>query len=226
VMNGDGGAPARLVSTSAWDDYPRWAPDGQRLALATTAETDGVANSEIHVSRPGGELLRLTNSRAENQWPDWSPDGRILYAEGFKGTGDWDLVVIHGDGSGRSQWLAGPTCDIQPAWSPDGQWVAFIRNAHDSNGNGVVDEEDAGDLWVARADGSGPRQLTFGPWTVTPAWSPDSRWIAVAQLRDSNDNGRSDVQDAADIWAVPLGGGDSVPLVQSPSRDSDPSWAW
>jgi Tol biopolymer transport system component len=89
----------------------------------------------------------------------------------------------------------------------------------------VTDEEDAGNLWVARADGSDLRQMTDGQWTITPAWSPDSQWIAVAQLRDSNSNGRSDVQDVADIWAISLGGGEPVRLVKSPYRDSDPSWA-
>jgi TolB protein len=224
VMDGDGQGQTRLLTTSAWDDYPRWAPDGTRLALATTATTEGVANSEIYVSGPYGELLRLTNTTAEDQWPDWSPDGRIIFSEGFKGTSDWDLYVMNGDGSGRSLWLGGPTCDIQPTWSPDGRWVAFIRNANDTNGNGVVDEEDAGDLWVARADGTGLRQLTDGQWMITPAWSPDSQWIAFAQVRDSNSNGRSDVKDDADIWAIPQGGGEPVLLVQSPSRDSDPGW--
>ncbi|MGD9146592.1 MAG: protein kinase [Anaerolineae bacterium] len=225
AMNGDGGGQTRFLSTPAWDDYPRWAPDGQRLAFATTGTTEGVANSEIHVRGPDGGLSRLTDTVAEDQWPDWSPDGRIIFAEGFKGSGDWDLYVMNGDGSGRSLWLGGPACDIQPTWSPDGRWVAFIRNAADTNGNGVADEEDAGDLWVAQADGSGLRQLTQSQWVMTPAWSPDSQWIAFAQVRDSNNNGRSDLQDAADIWAIPLGGGEPVLLVQSPSRDSDPSWA-
>ncbi|MFN2184454.1 MAG: protein kinase domain-containing protein [Anaerolineae bacterium] len=225
VMNGNGGEQTRLLTTPAWDDYPRWAPDGQRLALATTGTTEGVANSEIHVSDPYGKLLRLTNTTAEDQWPDWSPDGRLIFSEGFKGTSDWDLYVMNGDGSGHKLWLGGPTCDVQPAWSPDGEWVAFIRNTRDTDGNGVTDVEDAGDLWVAQADGSGLRQLTHDQWTITPAWSPDSQWIAVAQVRDSNSNGHSDVQDVADIWAIPLGGGEPVLLVRSPYRDSDPSWA-
>ena len=29
-----------------------------------------------------------------------------------------------------------------------------------------------------------------------------------------------------DIWAMPVGGGEAVPLVQSPHRDLGPSWAW
>jgi Tol biopolymer transport system component len=223
-MNADGSGQSALVSTDAWDDYPRWAPDGRRLALSTTAITQGVPNSEIFVRRADGSLVQRTSSTAEDQWPDWSPDGRIIYTEGFKGTSGWDIHVMDGNGGSQVVWLGGPACDVQPTWSPDGQRVAFIRVASDTNGNGQVDELDDGDVWVAQANGGGLRQLTSGIWATTPAWSPDSQWLAFARLRDSNSNGRSDEADAADIWAVPANGGDAVPLVQGPARDGDPSW--
>jgi TolB protein len=223
-MRADGSGQAAVVTTGAWDDYPRWAPDGQRLALSTTAMTQGVDNSEIHLRRADGALVQLTHSSAEDQWPDWSPDGRIIFTEGFKGETDWDIYIMNADGSSLIAWLDAPACDVKPVWSPDGQWIAFVRNAQDTNGSGQIDEEDAGDLWVGRASGGGLRQLTSGLWASTSAWSPDSKWIAFTRVHDSNGNGRTDNADAADIWAVPLEGGSALPLLQSPHRDSDPSW--
>jgi Tol biopolymer transport system component len=226
VMESDGSGQTAWVTTPAWDDYPRWAPDGQRLSFSTTALTQGVPNSEIFVRQGNGNHSRITHSPPENQWADWSPDGRIIFTEGFKDDRNWDLFVVNAGGGNRALWLGGPTCDVQPAWSPDGQWIAFLRNSQDTNGNGRVDFEDAGDVWVGRASGGGLRQLTSGLWAATPAWSPDSKWIAFARVIDSNGNGRSDGKDAANILAVPLDGGDIVPLVQSPHRDGDPSWTW
>ena len=81
---------------------------------------------------------------------------------------------------------------------------------------------------VLRGIGFGPvsyRRLTKASVGAI-AISPDSQWIAFAQVRDSNSNGRSDRNDAVDIWAAPLAGGEPVPLVRSPHRDGDPTWTW
>jgi Tol biopolymer transport system component len=226
VMNGDGGGQTPWVTTGAWDEYARWAPDGQRLSLSTTATTQGVPNSEIFVRQSNGNLVQVTQSTAEDQWADWSPDGRIIYAEGFQDGSDWDIYIVNADGSYRNAWLQEGTCDVQPTWSPNGQWIAFLRIPRDTNGNGRIDFEDAGDVWVGRADGSGLRQVTSGLWASTPAWSPDGEWLAFARHLDSNGNGQSDVNDVVDIWAVPLSGGEAEPLVQTPYRDGNPTWTW
>jgi len=226
VMRADGSAQTSWVATGAWDDYPRWAPDGERISLSTTAETEGVPNSEIFVRRLNGSLQQVTYSVAEDQWADWSPDGRIIFTEGYKDGSDWDIYIIDADGSNRTTWLDATNCDVQPTWSPDGNWIAFLRITKDTNGSGSMDFEDAGDIWVGRATGGGLQQLTSGAWALTPTWSPDSEWVAFAQVHDSNNNGRSDQNDTVNIWAVPRSGGEAVPLVQSPNRDGDPSWTW
>jgi Tol biopolymer transport system component len=226
TMNSNGSEQTAMVITEAWDDYARWSPDGRRLALSTTAITQDVANSEIFIRRADGSLVQMTSTTAEDQWPDWAPDGRIVYCEGDKWTSNWDIYVMNADGSNRTLWVDGGTCDVQPTWSPDGQWIAFIRISRDTDGNGRIDQEDAGDVWVGKASGSGLWQLTSGVWALTPCWSPDSQWIAHSRFHDSNGNGQSDGEDALDIWAVSVSGGDAVPLVQSPYRDVDPSWTW
>jgi serine/threonine protein kinase len=219
-MNSSGGGLTLLVATGAWDDYARWDAGGRRLAFSTTADN----NSEIHVRQANGSVVRLTYTGAENQWPDWSPDGQVIYTEGSKGSAAWDIYTVSGNGGQGQLWLGGPSCDVQPTWSPDGRWVAFLRILRDTNGNGTVDEEDGGEVWVGRANGTDLRRLTANIWARTPSWSPDSQWIAFTQLRDSNGNKRSDGQDASDIWAVQVGGGEAVPLIQSPYRDGDQSW--
>lgn len=61
--------------------------------------------------------------------------------------------------------------DWAPAWSPDGQSVAFARS---------TDGRRSFHVYVMSADGSGVRQITHGRFDESPAWSPDGRWIAYA----------------------------------------------
>ncbi len=66
------------------------------------------------------------------------------------------------------------TAGIDPALSPDGQWVAFTR------WDGSQPGADGG-LWVIASDGSGERQIVGGlHQPKSPAWSPDGEWLIVA----------------------------------------------
>jgi hypothetical protein len=49
--------------------------------------------------------------------------------------------------------------------------------------NRIAYVDGKGDLWVARADGSDPRRLLKGDFTL-PAWSDDGKAIAVAERKD------------------------------------------
>ena len=108
--------------------------------------------------------------------PDWSPRlGRLLFASDQPGLYQ-SIFSMNLDGSGLQQ-VSGPRQGsaveeaFAAAWSPDGQWVAFM--AFDRLGDTGV--------FLSRPDGSAERELTFGaldPRQVS--WSPDSRRIAFA----------------------------------------------
>jgi len=70
---------------------------------------------------------------------------------------------------GAVRWTAGDH-DSSPALSPDGRWLAFLRN----------DEKDRPQVAVAPVDGGEARVVTALPLGAgTPVWSPDSTRIAV-----------------------------------------------
>ena len=107
---------------------------------------------------------------------------------------------------GSVQLTSGPHHDDEPAWSPDGKWIAF-----QSDRSGSLD------IWLVPADGGEPRNLTNSPSNdCFPAWSPDGSKLAFASDRDGGEY---------DIFAMSASGRDVRQLTSGPERDYLPSWS-
>ena len=100
--------------------------------------------------------------------PSWHPDGSAL---AYSMRGD---IWIQTLGTENAQAITrGPGYHFEPAWSPDGQWIAL-----------TVDTAGNLDIAVVRADGTGFRRLASDAAVdVQPAWTPDGRSIVFASTR-------------------------------------------
>jgi dipeptidyl aminopeptidase/acylaminoacyl peptidase len=93
-------------------------------------------------------------------------DGSIV----FQTVSGGPIYAVSGDG-GNLRYL---TTGMDPALSPDGQWVAFTR--WDTPQHGA-----AGSLWVMNIDGTGERVvLEDVRQPKSPVWSPDGSRIAIS----------------------------------------------
>lgn len=129
--------------------------------------------------------------------------------------------------------------DYNPAWSPDGQWIAFyhadsildksgiyfissdgekIKSWHERfgqypawspNGQWIVFYHNH-HIWKRKANGDSLTQLTFEGRNYHPSWSPDGKWIAY----DSN------MEDRNEFYAIkrikPDGNGNTLVSVHTP----------
>ncbi|HSK78478.1 MAG TPA: protein kinase [Thermoanaerobaculia bacterium] len=113
-----------------------------------------------------GQIVRLTDLAGTETSPSLSPDGTfVVYAKSVDGHFDLFLQRV-ADGNPINLTADSPADDIQPAFSPDGQHIAFRS------------ERAGGGIFLMGATGESVRRLTdFG---FNPAWSPDGREIAVA----------------------------------------------
>jgi TolB protein len=107
--------------------------------------------------------------------------------------------------------------DIEPAWSPNGDKIAFIR--HGLTGGSSIDASSPSGLWLVDV-ASGEETLlveTLGSLVDVepPVWSPDGRWLAY------NAPGFADM----DIWVVSAEGGDPINVSNLPGEDEAISWA-
>jgi TolB protein len=72
------------------------------------------------------------------------------------------------DGSGVRQLTDNDVPDLYPAWSPDGEEIAFSS-----------DRDGDSEIFIMNTDGSGVRQLTDNDVPdLYPLWSPDGEEIA------------------------------------------------
>ncbi len=178
VVSAEGGEMADvIIGTSNEDGAPSWSRDGAKIAFASNKEVD--RKWRIYVSWLEGTdepiELRLGES------PDWSPEGdKIVYRGCDERGGNCGLYIMDENGANPTR-LTTDVSDNAPAWSPDGNQVAFM-SARDGNW----------EIYVVDLANPEPRRLTTNPANDgLPTWSPDGQRIAF-------------LSDRGGIWAIHL----------------------
>jgi serine/threonine protein kinase/Tol biopolymer transport system component len=157
--------------------------------------------------RTAPTFTRLTDQEGREAFPSLSPDGNFFVYAKATSPGNLDLYLQRtGGGNPINLTADSPVDDTQPAFSPDGQQIAFRS------------ERDGGGVFVMGATGESVRRVTdFG---FNPAWSPDG-WKLVAATEGVGDPGVR--QRTSQLWRVNLATGEKRQL---PTGDAvQPSWS-
>jgi Tol biopolymer transport system component len=162
-------------------------------APASPAIAFTLGGGGIYAIRPDGSgRVRLTAGRTDpdvgtgDADPAWSPDGATLAFVRTIRLGFEEFhsqVYLLGPGQGASRPLTAGVDGVSvsgPAWSPDGERIAHVRD---------TDSETA--IVVAEVDGGGEQVLRREPYDIEgdrnhlwqPAWSPDAARIAYTLSR-------------------------------------------
>ena len=107
----------------------------------------------------GSNPRQLTDDPSDTS-PDWSSRGDQIAFVSHR-SGNWDLYVMGGDGSGLKPLTTDPSNEGLPCWSPDGERIAFISDRGGQWG-----------LYTMAADGGHVQLVHLIDGTYTPpAWS-------------------------------------------------------
>ena len=92
-------------SSAGMDVEPSWSPNGSRLAIATSDATGQDFDIATDRARTAAARKRITSGAAWDEKPAWSPDGKWI-AFASDRNGNFDIYVIHPDGTGMRQLTA------------------------------------------------------------------------------------------------------------------------
>jgi len=194
----------QLTDASGIEDYPVIAPDGGSVAYVK--QTD--VGTGIYAQRVGGRnVSTVADDPAVNETtPAFSPDSQRIAYSVWPGGG----IFVAGATGESARRLTDE--GFHPAWSPDGQQMAYclerIVSPYSRSGRSA--------LWVVAVNEPGARavKLTDGD-AVQPSWSPSGRRIAFW----ANEGGQRD------IFTIDAAGGERVPVLEDAPLDWSPVWS-
>ncbi|MGH9838843.1 MAG: winged helix-turn-helix domain-containing protein [Blastocatellia bacterium] len=208
--NGGDEVPFRLTTDASRDGDPVWSPNGREIAFLRRGAEGG---EFLAAPAQGGRERRLAEASSPRHegWGrnlDWSPDGKSLAIVDRNSPSDPLSLFLVSTEHGSRQRLTSPpaTCvgDVHPAFSPDGQTVAFMRSCS----NAIYD------IHLAPVRGGEPSRLTHDNGTITGlAWTPDGREIIFSSNREGGFR----------LWRVAAPGGEPQPLLAGVQNAVSPS---
>lgn len=221
-----GGTPTRIAEGLAYEQQPRWSPDGRQIAFVTDR---GGGDNIWLMNADGSNKRALTKEdfRLMNQ-PSWSPDGKYIVAKKHfttgRSLGTGEVWLFHVAGGTGVPLVKRPNETHQkelgePTFTPDGKGVYFTRNTtpgpifeYAQNSNGALFAIERYDL-----DSGETARVTAGNGgAVRPTPSPDGKYLAFVRreraksklyLRDLASGTERKIYDALDqdmqeTWAV------------------------
>lgn len=188
------------------------------LASAQSAGVSATNSAGSDEKTDWTEKWSVTSQDMWNEWPteslefttdegtwmnlDVSPDGQHIV---FDLLGNIYIMPITG---GQATPLRmNQAYEIQPRFSPDGQWISFTS-----------DYAGGDNIWVMRRDGSDARQVTKESFRLmnNAVWAPEGDFI-IAKKHFSSTRSLG----SGELWMFHISGGTGVQLVEKPNEQQD-----
>jgi TolB protein len=200
----DAGKVISFARFKGSNSAPAWSPDGSQLMFSSSM----LGNPELFVTdTTGGKPKRLTFSAGGSTSPTWNPKtGQTVVFVSDRG-GIPKLYMMNADGTNVNLLeLPDKGYLIDPAWSPNGQILAFSWRRPDGNY----------DIYVM--DPSSQRIINLTPDSGSrnerPSWAPDGRHIVFESTRDGQ----------RQIWTM-LADGSQPRELTTTGHNESPNWS-
>jgi Tol biopolymer transport system component len=231
-----GGSTATELTTGGGDLQPSFSADGSTVWFIRTRQAAGLwpadgglkqyvltVPSVVHVPVAGGPVTTvldgLVDPSGKNVWSAWirqpvvSPAGAtVALVSDLPSPGSGDVVlqlldVASGKLTNPKLVETSPFGHQDPAWSPDGTRLAYVRNDRDAT-------KGTPQIWVYTLATKKAAAVT-GPGYIQPAWSPDGRWLVATRTSAFG----------TDVVVLDATTGGEVLRVTDDGASWDPTWS-
>jgi Tol biopolymer transport system component len=201
-----------VIENDANDQNPSWLPDGRHLLFSSNR----VYLDDLYILDLDTNTVEIIDKHpARDTYPAASPDGTLMAFASNRHRGydsvTFSIQLMNLETRQIQSLVDFPGSNIQPAWSADGHWIAYVvddletpYSLNVSVRNIVTDE-----VYLITDRSSR---------TFAPVWSPDAQHLAFS----SDDNGNFE------IYTIEIDASRNVgswqPLTASPTLDMYPSW--
>ena len=202
-------APLRLTETEEHELYAAWSPDGADIAYGLFT---GDGSAIYMVPAIGGSRRKIVDLPFGIAGLDWSPDGRHLAYSSRRVCFGAMRIYLYSFDTGESMELTTPPWssqgDFRPAFSPDGQRIAFIRG----------DRTQLQDIFIVPVAGGEVERLTSSQHHVAGLdWMPDGESLIFS----AGPSAPGDLR----LWQLSLKDGSITWLQAASHRPARPSVA-
>lgn len=205
VSNFDGTGMVAITDNDSINMSPSWSADGTKLSF--TSFKDGRANIYVY-NLLTKRTTRVTNGPGNNSGSNWHPDGNLMAFSGSVDGMTSIYTINPANGTGRKSIISSNSgVDVEPAFSPDGNKLAFVSGRYHRP-----------HLFVRDLASGQDTRITFAGWyNSSPSWRPDGKKLAFA--------GYDKEIDRYDVFIVNPDGRQMERLTLDQGDNEKPSWS-
>lgn len=213
IMKGEGSAQSPLHLGADGNRSLTWSPDGNSIAFESVRD----GNLELYTARiidnrdgtySAEDIQRRTTSPGDDSFPAWSQDCAWLAFSSNRGNQtSYHIYRLDLRDNTVTPVTIGDYEDLSPAWSPDGNKIAFMRKVGDASQEIYVH---------VMSSGQDIRLTNNSVKDTDPSWSPAGRIIFT---RHSEDGSRAALFEMDAVDADGDGNGDHLNQISTPNEN-------
>jgi TolB protein len=207
AMDYDGANQHQLTHQGSISLSPRVSPDGSRVAFSSLTKSGwDILMYSIDLNR----LVAFPRYGGTNLSPAWSPDGARLAFSSSR-SGDPEIYVADASGANLKRLTSFKLPDVSPVWNPKtGSQIAWV-----SGRTGLPQ------IYTMESDGTNVQRITDQGYAVSPSWSPNGQFLALAWTRKYGPGAPG----AEDLYIMDIASKQFVQLTNNAGRNDFPSWS-